>query len=155
MDLERGSFCGYRYYPEALRDRAWPPAGRSVADEFHLLLVDGNLARVKAVVAARPELLAELLPVVANPEASINVRVGAGVLFEIHAGGAALRALVPRLGALSAHGDARVRTDACHYLGLTGDLRARGFLEARLADPSAEVREIAADGLADLPAAAL
>ena len=143
----------YLYYPQALKDRAWPPAGRSVADEFHLLLSEGSLARVKEIIAARPELLAELLPIVANPEASINVRIGASVVFEVHAGSAALRALVPRLGELSGDGDARVRADACHYLGLSGDARARDYLALRLGDEDAEVREIAVDSMEALAAA--
>lgn len=138
--------AGYPYCPDALR-RLSAPKARSLADEFHVQLKDGGLAAVKARVAAEPVLLAELLPIVANPEASINVRLGASVVFESHAGGAALRALVPQLGALAGHADARVRADACHYLGLSADWRARDYLLPRLADDDAEVREIAGDSL--------
>lgn len=143
----------YPYCPQSLKEAARRAAGRSVADEFHDLLKDGGLARVKQMIAARLELLAELLPIVANPEASINVRIGAGVVFEHYAGRAALQALVPQLGLLTRHADARVRADACHYLGLAGDARARDYLTPRLGDESAEVREIAADSLEALPAA--
>ena len=62
-----------------------------------------------------------------------------------------LQALVPRLGELSAHADARVRADASHYLGLSGTAAARDWLEARLHDDDADVREIAAESLAALP----
>lgn len=140
--------AGYLYYPQALQN-----AGRSTSDQFHDLLKDGGLAMVKEAIAAQPELLAELLPIVANPEASINVRLGASVVFESHAGSAALRVLVPRLGELSGHADARVRADACHYLGLSGDARVRGYLAPRLQDADIEVREIAADSLKALVAA--
>ena len=71
----------------------------------------------------------------------------AGVLLENFAGTDTLRALLPRLGELSQHEDARVRADACHYLGLTGDAAARPWLEARLTDEDADVREIAAESL--------
>jgi len=54
---------------------------------------------------------------------------------------------VPRLGLLSLHADARVRADACHYLGLTADAAARPWLEKRLSDEDADVREIAAESL--------
>ena len=94
--------AGYAYCPQPLKDAARRAAGRSVADEFHDLLKDGALATVKQRIAAQPELMAQLLPIVANPEASINVRIGAGVVFEIHAGSAALQALVPRLDDTSA-----------------------------------------------------
>lgn len=123
-----------------------------VADWFHQLLKEGQLARVQAAIAAAPERLGAVLPIVGNVDASLNVRVGAGVLLEDFAGDAALQALLPRLAELSRHDDARVRADACHYLGLTGDHAARPWLEARLRDDDADVREIAAESLDSLPA---
>lgn len=126
--------------------RAADPGG--MADAFHDLLKSGGLARVLALVATDTARLAALLPIVGNPEASINVRLGAGVVFEEYAGSAALRGLVPALGELSGHADARVRADACHYLGLSGSPEARSWLEARLGDADADVREIAREGLA-------
>ncbi|MEQ1591278.1 MAG: HEAT repeat domain-containing protein [Thiobacillaceae bacterium] len=118
-----------------------------MADYFHLLLKEGRMARVLEMLHADSSQLAAVLPIIGNPEASLNVRLGAGVLIEEFAQSAALRALVPRLGELSAHVDARVRADACHYLGLTGDPSARATLQARLGDDDADVREIAADSL--------
>jgi hypothetical protein len=72
------------------------------------------------------------------------------VLLEEFAGSDALRALLPRLGELSQHADAWVRADACHYLGLTGDAAARTWLQSRVTDEDAEVREIAAESLQDM-----
>jgi hypothetical protein len=135
-----------------LRVRAAGGPG-GVADYFHILLMEGALKTVVEVVQNRPGLLAELLPIVANPEASMNVRFGASAAFERFAGTPALRALVVPLGELASHADARVRADACHYLGLSGSVDAREYLEARLADESVEVREIAADSLADVAGA--
>lgn len=122
-----------------------------LADGFHDLLKEGGLDRVLEAVQQAPERLAAVLPIVANPEASLNVRIGVGAVLEAFAGQAALCALLPRLAELAADADARVRADACHYLGLTGDPAARPYLQARLDDPEAEVREIAAEGLAALP----
>ena len=124
-----------------------------VADWFHLLLKEGQLARAQAAIEAEPALLAAVLPIVGNVEASLNVRLGAGVLLEEFARTATLRALLPRLGELSGHKDARVRADACHYLGLSGDAAARPWLEARLDDADADVREIAAESLEGLASA--
>lgn len=123
-----------------------------LADWFHLLLKEGQLPRVQAVIEASPDLLGTVLPIVGNADASINVRLGAGVLLENFAGSDALRALTARLGELSQHDDARIRADACHYLGLTGDAASRLWLEPRLADADADVREIAAESLHALPA---
>ncbi len=118
-----------------------------MVDYFHMLLKEGQLPRVQAAIDAAPELLAAVLPIVGNVEASLNVRLGAGVLLENFAGTATLRALLPRLGELSQHTDARVRADACHYLGLTGDAAVKPWLDARITDEDADVREIAAESL--------
>ena len=121
-----------------------------MADYFHILLMEGGLREVIGIIDARPELLADLLPIVGNPDASMNVALGASAVFERYAGKEPLRVLAPQLGRLSEHADARVRADASHYLGLSHSPLARTFLEARLKDESAEVREIAADSLAEL-----
>ncbi len=118
-----------------------------LADWFHLLLKEGRLEHARAAIEGDPALLAAVLPIVGNVEASLNVRLGAGVLLEDFAGSPALRALLPRLGELSQHADARVRADATHSLGLTGDAAAKPWLEARLHDDDADVREIATESL--------
>jgi thiol-disulfide isomerase/thioredoxin len=118
-----------------------------MADWFHLLLKEGQLPRVQAMIEADPALLAAVLPIVGNVEASLNVRLGAGVLLENFERTNTLRALLPQLGTLSQHEDARVRADACHYLGLSGDATARAWLAPRLSDDDADVREIAAESL--------
>jgi thiol-disulfide isomerase/thioredoxin len=122
-----------------------------MSDWFHLLLKEGQLARAQKLVEAEPALLEAVLPIVGNVDASLNVRLGAGVLLEHFAGSDTLRALLPRLGELSRHADSRVRADACHYLGLTGDAAAWPWLDARTADDDADVREIAAESLDALP----
>lgn len=124
-----------------------------MADYFHLLLKEGQMARVLALLHADSRQLAAVLPIVGNVDASLNVRLGAGVLLEEFAQSEALLALLPRLGELSTHPDARIRADASHYLGLTGAAAARTWLEARLNDDDADVREIAAESLAALPPA--
>lgn len=124
-----------------------------MADYFHLLLKEGLMARVLALLHADPSQLAAVLPIIGNVDASLNVRLGAGVLLEEFAQSEALQALLPRLGELSTHTDARIRADASHYLGLTGATSARTWLEARLNDDDADVREIAAESLAALPEA--
>ena len=136
---------------ETWAERAGRPDG--MADYFHDLLKEGDLDQVLATVRRRPETLAAVLPIVANPEASINVRIGAGVVFEELVGSPELRALVPQLGALTRHADARVRADACHYLHFTASQAARPYLEACLQDRDAEVREIARESLDALDAA--
>jgi HEAT repeat protein len=132
---------------EALVLRTRMTDAAALADHFHIQLMEGGLKRVLEVVASRPETLAALLPIVANPEASMNVRLGASVVFERYAASPALAALVPRLGVLASDPDVRVRADACHFLGLSGVTEAAAYLELRLQDGDPEVREIAAESL--------
>lgn len=126
---------------------------RDRAEQFQIWLLEGQLAQVNAVVDRLPAALADLLPIVANPEANMNVRFGASAVFERHAGSVALKALVPAIGMLAGHGDHRVRADACHILGLSRTAAAIKYLEARCDDPAAEVREIAAESLEELKTA--
>jgi hypothetical protein len=121
-----------------------------MADAFHDLLKSGDLQQVLALVVADPTRLAALLPIVGNPEASMNVRLGAGAVLEEYAGMPTLGELVPALGDLSRHADPRVRIDACHYLGLARAEAARPWLAARLKDENADVREIAGEALESL-----
>jgi len=125
---------------------------RDRAEQFQIWLFEGQLKRVLEVVERMPAALADLLPIVANPEADMNVRFGASAVFERYAGSTVLKALVPALGMLTGHGDARVRADACHFLGLSAAAEAMRYLEARLDDPDAEVREIAKESIEEFNA---
>ncbi|MHB1084529.1 MAG: HEAT repeat domain-containing protein [Thiobacillus sp.] len=146
--IGRIELTGVRAKTELADWAAKADSEEGMADYFHLLLKEGQLPKVQAMIEADPTLLAAVLPIVGNVEASLNVRLGAGVLFEVFAGTAPLRALLPRLGELTHDPDARVRADACHYLGLTGDVAAHAWLDPRLTDEDADVREIAAESLA-------
>jgi thioredoxin-like negative regulator of GroEL len=118
-----------------------------LADWFHALLEEGALDKVLETARRDPAALAAVLPIVADPEANIHVRIGAAAALEAFAGLAPLQALLPRLAGLAGHEDARVRADACHYLALTHLPEARSALAARLEDADADVREIAREGL--------
>ena len=139
-------------YPMAAETtRAALRAGlRDRVEQFQIWLLEGQLKSVIAVVERLPKALADLLPIVANPEANLNVRFGASAVLERYAGAPALQALVPALGMLAGHGDARVRADACHLLGLSGASAAIEYLASRRDDPDAEVREIVAESLEEL-----
>lgn len=149
--LGRFEFAGLRTRAELEQWIVRATHPDAMADYLHAQLRDGHFADVVAMVRRDPEALSALLPIVANPEASINVRIGAGGVFEEFAGQVPMQQLTDRLGALSRHADPRVRADACHYLSLTGSPSARPYLRERLADEDVSVREIAAESLEALP----
>ncbi|MDV3239731.1 MAG: HEAT repeat domain-containing protein [Gammaproteobacteria bacterium] len=129
-------------------ERSASPQG--MADYFSELFDEGRLADVAAMVERDPQHAAVLVALLGDPEAALQVRLGAAAAIEHLEGSAALRAMTERLAELTRHADARVRADACHALALGHDPGARPHIEALLQDPDAVVREVAAESLATL-----
>lgn len=133
--------------------RAWAELSGSeqgMTRYFEQRLGEGEVKQVLALIARKPGLLHALIGLVSDPEAKINARLGAGVIFEEYQGKPELLELVPGLGELTRHPDPRVRSDACHYLSLTHDASVRKYIEPLLDDDHAEVREVAEESLAEL-----
>lgn len=129
-------------------ERAGTDAG--VREYVSERLKTGELGALERLLKRQPHWLQALLPLIADPDTELHVRLGVGALLESLAGSDTLQGLVPALGELSTHVDHRVRSDACHYLALSGSAAALPLLRARLQDGHGEVREIAAEGLAEL-----
>ena len=124
--------------------------GQGMAQYFEQLLGEGEVNQVLAMVAADHSLLHALIGLVSDADAKINARLGAGAVMEEYEGTKELLALVPELAELTRHADARVRSDACHYLSLTHDASVIQYIEPLLADDHPEVREVAEESLAEL-----
>ena len=133
-----------RYWAEqAGSEEGWTAYARE-------LLGNGQLDKAERLAKEQPGFVPALLPLVEDTEAPMQVRVGVGAVLEGLAGSDTLRELRPRLEELADHADHRIRADACHLLGLTGDPAAAETLRARLEDDNAEVREIAGEALEEL-----
>jgi len=135
--------------PQQLRqwaERAAAPGGMTGYLEH--LLANGDLAEAESLLERQPQHLGALLPLLTQPESKIQVRLGLGALLEGFEDSSELRELLPQLIELSSHDDHRIRSDACHYLGLSHSEEALPILEVRLDDENEEVREIAADSIA-------
>ena len=117
---------------------------------FEQLLGDGEVMRVLGMIANDHGLLHALIGLVSDADAKINARIGAGVIMEDYEGKPELLALIPELGNLTRHADARVRSDACHYLSLTHDDSVKQYIEPLLEDQNEDVREVAEESLAAL-----
>lgn len=117
---------------------------------FEQLLGDGEVMRVLGMISNDHGLLHALIGLVSDADAKINARIGAGVIMEDYEGKPELLALIPELGELTRHADARVRSDACHYLSLTHDDSVKRYIEPLLDDEHEDVREVAEESLAEL-----
>lgn len=120
--------------------------------EFASLLSTGRAAEVTARLQREPAMFAVLLKLLGDTETALSVRIGIGVVMEDLGGSTLLRQNLAALGKLCTHSDARIRTDACHYLGLSNDPQVIPWLQACANDPVTEVRETAQDALERLQA---
>lgn len=126
----------------------WMLEEHAVDLQFNAQLSTGRAAEVTARIQREPATLHTLLTLLGDRQTALSVRIGIGVVMEDLANTPLLRQHIAELGGLTEHRDARIRADASHYLGLSGDARAIPWLQARLdTDTDKEVRETAADAL--------
>lgn len=137
--------------PQQLRqwaERAAEPGGMS--GYLSHLLREGQLAEAETLLRSQPQHLPALLPLLEDTLSPIQVRLGVSAILESIEGTSALQSLLPQLITLSKHPDHRLRSDACYFLGLTHDERARETLQLCSLDDHSEVREIALEALSSL-----
>ncbi|MDH5785982.1 MAG: HEAT repeat domain-containing protein [Chromatiales bacterium] len=111
------------------------------------LLREGDLAEVERMLITQPHHLGALLPLLEEPSSPIQVRLGVSAILEQFEAQPPLQQLVPQLITLSESTDHRLRSDACHLLGLTHAPAALDALQRCSQDEHAEVREIATEAL--------
>lgn len=150
--LRLGAFTltGARSLAELRQWAAWANGEEGVARYIEHLLKQGDYPQAKAFVADDPQRLKPLTAILADADASIDVRLGVSALLEAYAHTSALQNLLPQLAFLTRHADHRARADACHLLGLCGGDDARKIVAACLNDGHAEVREIAREAMDEL-----
>lgn len=121
-----------------------------VSEYLKEVLAEGNIEYANKLIQRYPAALENVIEIMADPEAKINVRLGVGVIIEGLAETEQFKKLIPQLIAYLSNDDARVRGDACHYLSLTKDVSCIPDIEKLLSDENDEVREIAQESLDDL-----
>ena len=129
--------------------RATQPDG--LKQYFFEMLTRGQRGRVERMIrdeGLRSMALAELL---ADPQASMAVRIGIGAVLEELQGSGLTAPMTPKLGEILRDPEPRNRADAAHYLSLIGGAEALRLLRECLDDPDAAVREIAYDALSNAP----
>ena len=131
----------------AWAERAAQPEG--MKRYFFEMLQRGQRVKVERLIredGPRSLALAELL---ADPEASMAVRIGIGAVLEELQGSGMTTAMAPKLGEILRDPEPRNRADAAHFLSLVGGAQAARLLRDCLDDPDAAVREIAYDALSN------
>ena len=76
------------------------------------VLSEGNIDFANKLLKRHPEALENVLELMADPEAKINVRLGVGVIIENMAESEEFKVVIPRLIEYMSSEDARIRGDA-------------------------------------------
>jgi len=117
---------------------------------FKDLLLAGKLGKVIDKGRHDADNLRALLALAADDELDMKVQLGISAVFEDLQGRKIMQEVVDDIGALSEHSNARVRSDAVHFLALTQSEKAIPYLRRLSRDENAAVREIAAEALAEI-----
>ena len=114
------------------------------------MLLEGSINSVKKLIEGENSALHNVIQLMADPAAKINIRLGIGAIIEELAEEEIFKSVTPKLVSYLSDEDARIRGDACHYLSLTKDVSFIPLIENLLSDDSEEVREIAEESLEEL-----
>lgn len=111
------------------------------------LLERGKLPQAIGWIESGQASLKAVVPLLADTEAKINVRIGAGAILEHFEDSDAIRAVIPDLVALLDDSNITVRIDICHFLSLTHSRDAIEPLKKMLDDEDGQVRQVAAESI--------
>jgi len=123
-----------------------------MSDYFEELMTSGEISKVQEMVEQQPEYIQSLLDIMSSEQSGLSARVGVGAVFEHISGSDALVNAIDTLGAYCKSPNARIRNDACYYLGLSLHADAKKYIQPLLKDENPDVRECAADALQDIDA---
>lgn len=129
-------------------ERATGGSGQSQYIEY--LLERGKLAKAIEWIEEGNATLKAVIPILSDPDAKMNVRVGSGAILEHFENTQVIREIIPDLIALLSDSHPAIRTDVCHYLSLTHSSDAVGPLEKMLDDEDSQVRVVARESLETL-----
>lgn len=144
------TLTGAQTYDALLQRVQWVKEQRKVEGEFDYLLSEAQADKVLSRLHEKPEQMQAIMNLLGDAATVLSTRIGIGVVIEEFAGSAELQKYIPQLVELAQHDDARIRADACHYLGLTGSPLAIEALESCQHDPDPEVRDVVVDSLETL-----
>jgi thiol-disulfide isomerase/thioredoxin len=121
-----------------------------VTEYLQEVLAEGKVDAARKLLQHKPEVLSNVVEMMADPDEKINIRLGLGVIIEEMAESDEFQAVTPKLVEYLSSEDARIRGDACHYLSLTNNRKFIPDIEVLLTDENEEVREIAQESLDEL-----
>ena len=113
-------------------------------------MTSGEISKVQQLVEDKPEHMNTLFEIMANESSGLSARIGVGAIIEQLEGSEILINTIDTLGKHCQNPLARVRNDACYYLGLSHHPDAIKFLRPLLDDEDNEVKEVAQEALDEI-----
>jgi len=123
-----------------------------MSDYFEELMTSGEINKVQEMVEQHPEYIQSLLDIMSSDKSGLSARVGVGAVFEHISGSDVLINAIDTLGTYCQNPNARIRNDACYYLGLSLHQSAKKYIQPLLEDQDPDVRECATDALEEIDA---
>lgn len=117
---------------------------------FEELMTSGEISKVQQLVEEKPNHMKTLFEIMANESSGLSARIGVGAIIEQLEGSKILIDTIETLGKHCQNPLARVRNDACYYLGLSHHPDAIKFLRPLLDDADDEVKEVAQEALDEI-----
>ncbi|MDH5484642.1 MAG: thioredoxin family protein [Gammaproteobacteria bacterium] len=121
-----------------------------MADYFAELITNGELDKVHQSLEDNPEYFPQLLHLIVDQETTLSVRIGVGAVIEDFTGSQLLEQQINQLAQYTLDDDARIRNDACYYLGLSHSPLAEPHIRPLLDDVNTDVIDTARDALDDI-----
>ena len=121
-----------------------------MSDYFEELMTSGEISKLQQLVEDEPGHMKTLFSIMANEKSSLSARLGVGVIIEHLEGSELLVNSIDELGEYCKNPVARIRNDACYYLGLSHHQKAEQYLRPLLDDADDEVKETAQEALEEI-----
>ena len=124
--------------------------GTGLGEYYSYLLETQRPHKVTSAITRNPSSLSILLTLLELRDTPMATRIGIGVVLEDMQGSSILHHALPTLRHLAHAKEANIRADTAHYLSLIQNSEAGEILQQLLHDEHPDVREIAAESLAQI-----
>jgi len=150
LKLEEYELTGLKSKSELLEwiDKAGSTEGQRLY--FEALISDGKISKAQKIIEEKPWQIPALLSIMDSEDTSLSLRIGVSAIIEQLAGSKPLIAGINALSEYCQHELARVRNDACYYLGLSRHVDAEEHIRPLLDDENDEVKETAKEALEEI-----
>ncbi len=152
LKLEEYELTGLKSKSELLEwiDKAGSSEGQRLY--FEELIGAGRITEAQKIIEEKPWKMPALLAIMDSESTTLSLRIGVSAIIEQLAGSKQLIENIDTLSEYCQHELARVRNDACYYLGLSRHADAEEHIRPLLNDESDEVKETAKEALEEIKA---